>query len=80
MYQSLQSPNNNADAQSALSVDGASYNYNRRLDDEPAPLSGEQLCSMIRDLFYASGRSLFELYNEGKLANSLDKEGLAKIV
>lgn len=35
---------------------------------------------MIKDLFYATRKSLYELYNDGKLGNSIDFEGLKKTI
>lgn len=35
---------------------------------------------MVKDLFYATRKTIFELFNEGKLASSLDLEGLKKLV
>ena len=35
---------------------------------------------MIKDLFYASRKSIYELFNEGKLMNGIDFEGLKKLV
>ena len=35
---------------------------------------------MVKDLFYSTRKTIFELFNEGKLTNSLDLEGLKKLV
>jgi hypothetical protein len=35
---------------------------------------------MVKDVFYASKKSIYELYTEGKLGNNIDFEGLKKII
>lgn len=35
---------------------------------------------MVKDLFYASRKSIYELYTEGRLGNSIDYEGLKKMI
>ena len=35
---------------------------------------------MVKDLFYSTKKTIFELYNDAKLGNSVDYEGLKKVI
>ena len=35
---------------------------------------------MIKDLFYSTRKSIYDVYNEARLGNSIDYEGLKKVI
>ncbi len=43
-------------------------------------LAAEDLVRKIKDLFYTSKRTIFEIFQEAKTGNSVDAQGLKQIV
>lgn len=35
---------------------------------------------MIKDLFYSTGKTLYEIYTEAKLGQNIDYEGFRKVI
>jgi hypothetical protein len=58
------------------------YNYNKRpnaLSNDPAK-DPALTVSQIKDLFYSTGKSIFDIFNQAKLGSVVDWEGLNKVV
>ena len=43
-------------------------------------MAAEDLVRKIKDLFYTSKRTIFEIFQEAKTGNSVDAQGLKQIV
>jgi hypothetical protein len=41
---------------------------------------GAKICNLLRDVFYTSAKTLFELFRLGMSGNYLDQDGLHRIV